>query len=534
MKKALSLFLALMLCVGILTVPASAEEDRNISEWAKSGQPETGLIMFSQTSTPDTEFSRRIKYTSYGLKRADGSVVFDAIYDKIYCAGKYIAVVEGGYIAHSLVPPRQLWVYDLNMNLVYNETLEDGGELIYLDDINAYLLWKSTARHMVNGDPAIIFDSTFKTIREFQELDGYMGGGYFKEETSRSSSHTPPNHPAIYRYAGGTIRKLSLNYRFVNYAGNGLLYAMNDDGMCGVVDDNNRVVVPFIYEFIERASEESAQGYLRVGRFTDSETKDYYYNDGYLQLYSYNYLQFGLIDLQGTVVLPIEYDDLLFNDEYDSLYFDDIGYVMLGKWDGTYVPSSLAVVGGPTTYERHIVYTFLYLKSLYPTKFRDVFLNAWYADAVNWAIDNNITVGTSDTTFSPDATCTNAQILTFLWRAKGEPEPNIHNPYTGISESNYYYKAALWGYENGLIDNLFDPGAPCTRASTVTYLWKTAGSPAAGRAAFTDVVDGAEYAQAVAWAVAQSITNGTDDTHFSPDATCTRGQIVTFLYRDFV
>lgn len=523
MKKALSLFLALMLCVGILAVPASAEEDRNISEWAKSGQPETGLIMFSQTNTTDTN-GRRGEYISYGLKRADGSVVFDAIYHKIYSVGKYIAVVEGGYIAHSLVPPRQLWVYDLNMNLVYNETLGDGGELIYLDDSNAYLLWKSTARHMVNGDPAIIFDSTFKTIREFQELDGYMGGGYFKEETSRSSSLTPPNHPAIYRYAGGTFWKLSLNYRFVNYAGNGLLYAMNDDGMCGVVDDNNRVVVPFIYEFIEHDSEESAQGYLRVGRFTKSETKDYYYNHSFLQVWMYENLLLGLIDLQGTVVLPIE---------YDGLYFTDNGRVMLGKWDGTYAPSPLSPIGD-TLYERHIVYTSFDLKSLYPTKFRDVFLNAWYADAVNWAIDNNITVGTSDTTFSPGATCTNAEILTFLWRAKGEPEPNIHNPYTGISESNYYYKAALWGYENGLIDNLFDPGAPCTRASTVTYLWKAAGSPAAGRAAFTDVVDGAEYAQAVAWAVAQSITNGTDDTHFSPDATCTRGEIVTFLYRDFV
>lgn len=168
--------------------------------------------------------------------------------------------------------------------------------------------------------------------------------------------------------------------------------------------------------------------------------------------------------------------------------------------------------------------------------FNDVLESDYYADSVQWAVDDNITSGTSATTFSPNATCTTAQILTFLWRAKGSPEPADGEalPFNDIKESDYYYKAALWAKENGLVSGItFNGNAPCTRASTMTYMWKLAGSPSASNSSFTDVSSTADYSQAVAWAVKQGITAGTSATTFSPDQTCTRGQIVTFLYRAY-
>lgn len=165
--------------------------------------------------------------------------------------------------------------------------------------------------------------------------------------------------------------------------------------------------------------------------------------------------------------------------------------------------------------------------------FTDVATSAYYADAVTWAVEKNITSGTSGTTFSPDTTCTTAQILTFLWRANGSPEPTLANPFQDVSDKDYFAKAALWAHETALVSgDTFDGSAPCTRSMTVTYLWKLAGSPVSPGGGFTDVSTDAEYAQAVSWAVAQTITSGTSATTFSPDATCTRGQIVTFLYRN--
>ena len=167
--------------------------------------------------------------------------------------------------------------------------------------------------------------------------------------------------------------------------------------------------------------------------------------------------------------------------------------------------------------------------------FEDVKTTDWFANAVKWAVDKNITAGTSATTFSPTDTCTRAQILTFLWRAVGSPKQNGVNPFADVQNTDYFYDAALWANAMGMVSgNSFEGNTPCTRSSTVTYLWKNAGSPSAGGAgSFSDVPADSEYAQAVAWALAHSVTSGTSETTFSPDDTCTRGQIVTFLNRTF-
>ena len=167
------------------------------------------------------------------------------------------------------------------------------------------------------------------------------------------------------------------------------------------------------------------------------------------------------------------------------------------------------------------------------TGFSDVPDDAYYADAVLWAVKNSVTSGTSKYAFSPDMTCTKAQILTFLWRALGEPDAGSDNPFIDVDKSDYYYSAALWAAQKGIISGgRFDPNTPCTRAMTVTYLWKCANEPAAAKAAsFSDVAGDSEYAAAVSWAVESGVTSGTGNGMFSPDAICSRAQIVTFLNR---
>ena len=169
--------------------------------------------------------------------------------------------------------------------------------------------------------------------------------------------------------------------------------------------------------------------------------------------------------------------------------------------------------------------------------FVDVATGSYYEDAVDWAVENGITKGTDDTHFSPDGICTRAQAVTFLWRAAGSPEPETRTmPFTDVPAGSYYYDAVLWAVENGITegtsDTTFSPNATCSRAQIVTFLWRSEKSPAAGTAnPFADVKSTAYYAGAVLWAVREDITKGTTSTTFSPDTDCTRAQIVTFLWR---
>ena len=168
--------------------------------------------------------------------------------------------------------------------------------------------------------------------------------------------------------------------------------------------------------------------------------------------------------------------------------------------------------------------------------FRDVKLGDYYYDAVKWAVENGITEGTSAETFSPGASCTRAQMVTFLWRAAGSPAPkSAANPFKDVNKNDYYYSAVLWAVENGITSgtsaDTFSPTATVTRGQTVTFLYRAAGSPAVSGGSFSDVATDAYYANAVAWASQNNITSGTGNGKFSPGADCTRGQIVTLLYR---
>ena len=169
--------------------------------------------------------------------------------------------------------------------------------------------------------------------------------------------------------------------------------------------------------------------------------------------------------------------------------------------------------------------------------FVDVATGSYYEDAVDWAVGNGITQGTDDTHFSPDGICTRAQAVAFLWRAAGSPKPETRTmPFTDVPAGSYYYDAVLWAVENditkGTSDTTFSPNMTCTRAQIVAFLWRSEKSPAAGTDnPFADVKSAAYYADAVLWAAKKDITKGTTNTTFSPDADCTRAQIVTFLWR---
>ena len=178
-----------------------------------------------------------------------------------------------------------------------------------------------------------------------------------------------------------------------------------------------------------------------------------------------------------------------------------------------------------------------FVKTAVSTGFADVPANAFFADAVKWAVDKGVTNGLTDTMFGPYEPCTRAQIVTFLWRAAGSPEPTSTGTFADVPASAYYAKAVAWAIENGITNGMtateFAPDATCTRGQSVTFLYRALKGTAGSGASFSDVASGAFYADAVNWAVASNVTNGTSDTMFSPDASCTRAQIVMFLYRAY-
>ncbi len=172
--------------------------------------------------------------------------------------------------------------------------------------------------------------------------------------------------------------------------------------------------------------------------------------------------------------------------------------------------------------------------------FVDVPNGAFYQSAVEWAVAHGITSGTSTTRFSPNATCTRSQVVTFLWRAKGCPVPAMtENPFSDVKTGAYYYDAVMWAVENGVTSGTskttFGPNNSCTRGQVVTFLWRAEGEPKPSSTSnpFTDVKQGQYYYDAVLWAVANQITSGPSKTTFGPNQNCTRGQIVTFLYRAY-
>ena len=252
---------------------------------------------------------------------------------------------------------------------------------------------------------------------------------------------------------------------------------------------------------------------LQNGKFVINNEVDYYGQTGYLNTYMAGISRLELSEDDKNGIFAISYGPGYYEERFFFTHAD------LSKYDVTPAQPAPVVPATPSA-----------------PAFKDVSTAAYYAEPVKWAVENNVTAGTSPTTFSPDDTCTNAQILTFMWRAVGSPEPAAANPFSNLTGNEYYAKAAAWAYENGMVSgSSFDGNKPCTRAMTMEYFWKQAGSPETTVSdKFTDVSANASYAQAVAWAVDTGVTAGVSENTFVPGQTCTRGHIVTFLYRALV
>ena len=219
---------------------------------------------------------------------------------------------------------------------------------------------------------------------------------------------------------------------------------------------------------------------------------------------------------------------------------DQQGAVIEVAADNTFVMPDPIPASAESLLLRPVKVTPLFRSAPEPVNpFADVAAGQFYSEPVLWAVnhDPQITNGLDATHFGPGVTCTRGQVVTFLWRAAGCPKPGTtENPFTDVRPGDYYYDAVLWAVEKGITNGTsrtaFSPGDPCTRAHVVTFLWRAKGMPAAGSAnPFGDVPDGQYYTDAVLWAVKNSVTNGTGAATFSPANACTRGQIVTFLYR---
>ena len=178
-----------------------------------------------------------------------------------------------------------------------------------------------------------------------------------------------------------------------------------------------------------------------------------------------------------------------------------------------------------------------FVKEVETSPFSDVSTSAYYYEAVKWAQEKGITGGIGNGLFGPNQPCTRAQIVTFLWRAAGSPEPKTMSSFSDVSADSYYAKAVAWAVENGITtgtgDGKFSPDATCTRAQSVTFLFRAIGKLVDSKAEFSDVLTDSYYANAVAWAVENGVTNGIGDGLVGPDNSCTRAHIVTFLFRAY-
>lgn len=230
----------------------------------------------------------------------------------------------------------------------------------------------------------------------------------------------------------------------------------------------------------------------------------------------------------STVIITVEPDEGYALDEITVTDKDGNNLKLTDKGDGKY---SFTMPSGKVDIDA----TFKKLVETSP--FDDVSTNAYYYEAVKWAAENNITGGIGNGLFGPELTCSRGQIVTFLWRAAGSPEPTALSTFTDVAADAYYAKAVAWAVENGVTtgtgDNRFSPDDPCTRGQAVTFLWRALGQLTGDTASFADVPADSYFAQAVAWAAQSGVTTGVGNNLFAPGGDCTRAQIVTFLWRAY-
>ena len=365
----------------------------------------------------------------------------------------------------------------------------------------------------------------------------------FPDLTMQPGETTPLPEYAVSVYPKGALDNYTLEWRIIKVGSGGAAYSMRDDHM---TLENGKIEPTKAHT----GSEKTRLELVAVNKTKPTNIRSLSPSVGF-------YITVGdapLVALTGLTLTPKKVDlevgksyqlsavkepanaegSLTWTSSKPAVAAVDQSGKVTAKGEGT---ATITVTCGTKSAACTVTVSKPLVPEVPGTTFTDVPAGAYYEEAVGWAVEKGITKGTSDSTFTPDGVCTRAQAVTFLWRAAGSPAAKAGSlPFADVKAGSYYDDAVRWAVENGITvgtsATTFSPNATCSRAQIVTFLWRAQKSPAAGSAnPFDDVAGNAYYADAVQWAVQKNITKGTGATAFSPDANCIRAQIVTFLYR---
>lgn len=365
----------------------------------------------------------------------------------------------------------------------------------------------------------------------------------FPDLTMRPGETMPLPEYAVSVYPKGALDNYTLEWRIIKVGSGGAAYSMRDDHM---TLENGKIEPTKAHT----GSEKTRLELVAVSKTKKTDIRSFSPSVGF-------YITVGdapLVALTGLTLTPKKVDlevgksyqlsavkepanaegSLTWTSSKPAVAAVDKSGKVTAKGEGT---ATITVTCGTKSATCTVTVSKPLVPEVPGTSFTDVPAGAYYEEAVGWAVEKGITKGTSDSTFTPDGVCTRAQAVTFLWRAAGSPAAKAGSlPFADVKAGSYYDDAVRWAVENGVTvgtsATTFSPNATCSRAQIVTFLWRAQKSPAAGSAnPFDDVAGSAYYADAVQWAVQKDITKGTGATAFSPDANCIRAQIVTFLYR---
>jgi len=365
----------------------------------------------------------------------------------------------------------------------------------------------------------------------------------FPDLTMRPGETMPLPEYAVSVYPKGALDNYTLEWRIIKVGSGGAAYSMRDDHM---TLENGKIEPTKAHT----GSEKTRLELVAVNKTKPTNISSFSPSVGF-------YITVGdapLVELTGLTLTPKKVDlevgktyqlsavkepanaegSLTWTSSKPAVAAVDKSGKVTAKGEGT---ATITVTCGTKSAACTVTVSKPLVPEVPGTSFTDVPAGAYYEEAVGWAVKEGITKGTSDSTFTPDGVCTRAQAVTFLWRAAGSPAAKASAlPFADVKAGSYYDDAVRWAVENGVTvgtsATTFSPNATCSRAQIVTFLWRAQKSPAAGSAnPFDDVAGSAYYADAVQWAVQKDITKGTGATAFSPDANCIRAQIVTFLYR---
>ena len=365
----------------------------------------------------------------------------------------------------------------------------------------------------------------------------------FPDLTMRPGETMPLPEYAVSVYPKGALDNYTLEWRIIKVGSGGAAYSMRDDH---ITLENGKIAPTKAHT----GSEKTRLELVAVNKTKPTNIRSFSPSVGF-------YITVGdvpLVELTGLTLTPKKVDlevgksyqlsavkepanaegSLTWTSSKPAVAAVDQSGKVTAKGEGT---ATITVTCGTKSAACTVTVSKPLVPEVPGTSFTDVPAGAYYEEAVGWAVAKGITKGTSDSTFTPDGVCTRAQAVTFLWRAAGSPAAKASAlPFADVKAGSYYDDAVRWAVENGVTvgtsATTFSPNATCSRAQIVTFLWRAQKSPAAGSAnPFDDVAGNAYYADAVQWAVQKNITKGTGATAFSPDANCIRAQIVTFLYR---